>query len=107
MRLDEGNRGQKPLSLQSIPVQILRRNVRGGDERHAMAEQPLEQAGQDHGIGDVRDEELVQAQHAHALGDAPRDCFEGTRTALDAAELFVHVAHESIEVRPLARHGAQ
>ncbi len=51
-------------------------DVGGGDQGHAAAEQTLEQAGEDHGIGNVGDEELVQADYPRRFGQALRDGFE-------------------------------
>ena len=107
MGLDEPDGGEKTLPLQAVLVQLPRRNVRGGDQRHPAAKQPGEKTRQDHGVGDVRDEELVETQRARASGNAPRDELQGILAAPGAAELFVHAAHETVEVSPLARHRSE
>ena len=61
MGFDERDGRQEALPLQPVLVQVLRRQVRGGDQGHAAAEQSLEQTGENHRIGDVRDEEFVEA----------------------------------------------
>ena len=100
VRLDERDGGQKPLPLQSVPVQILRRersrwrraSRRGGT---APARRP----------GRIMASPMSATKNSsrHNTRTRPamraRDDLEGTRAVLDAAELLVHIAHESIEVR--------
>ena len=58
-QIDEG---QKPVTIEAALVQALWRPVGGGDDDHAQLEQGLEQAGQNHRIGNVLHLELVEAQ---------------------------------------------
>jgi hypothetical protein len=60
--LEKVDEGQEKLAVDAVPVERIRRAVGGGDERHATGEQGLEQAAQDHGVGDVGDLELVEAE---------------------------------------------
>jgi len=56
---DQCDRRQEALALQAAAVQLLRRQVGGRDQRHALVEQRLEQGAEDHRVGDVADRELV------------------------------------------------
>jgi hypothetical protein len=71
--LDELDRRQEALALQAVGPQAVRRIVRRHHEHDARGEQRVEQAAQDHRIGDVRDMELVEADQAplarHAGGN--------------------------------------
>ena len=53
MRLDQGNRRQKSITLQSIFVKIVGLDITGCHQRHAATEKRIKQSTQDHGIGDV------------------------------------------------------
>ena len=83
---------------------LARRDVRGRDQGHAAAEQPLEERAQYHRIGNVGDEELIEAQHTGTRGNAPRHELERSLAVLGAAELRMHAAHEAIKMTALARH---
>jgi hypothetical protein len=101
MVLNEVDRRQEPFALQTVLVQILRRRVRRGDQRHAAPEQTLEQAGKDHRIGDVANEEFVQANHSRPLRQPLCDDLERLWAAGCATQLSMHLTHESIEVSAL------
>ena len=60
--LQERDERQKPLALQPVLVELVRRAVGGRDDHHPGVEQRGEQALEDHRIGDVLDLELVEAQ---------------------------------------------
>jgi len=58
-QLDEG---RKQLAVQPVAIEIARRGVRGGDDHHVAGEEMLEQAAEDHGVGDVGHFELVETE---------------------------------------------
>ena len=92
----------KALPLQPVLVQVLRPLIGGHDERHAAAEQRFEQTREDHRVGDVGDEQFVEADDPAAGRQALRDELQRTRAAVDAGEFRMHAAHEMVEV---AAHG--
>lgn len=71
--VDQIDGRQETRPLQTVAVQIVRRDVRRGHQRNAAREQRLQQRGQQHGVGDVGHEEFVEAQHVglglKAVGD--------------------------------------
>ena len=67
--LDQVDEGQEAVALQAVLVEIVGLAVGGGDHREALVEQRLEQARQDHGVGDVGDLELVEAEQPRFAGD--------------------------------------
>ncbi len=68
---------------------------------------PANKSQQDHGVGDVRDEELIQANHAHARCNARRHQLQWITAILDAAQPRVDLTHESIEMHALSGASAQ
>ena len=82
--LDEGDEGQKMFALQPVLVEIVGRVVRGGDDDDAVLEQGLEETAEQHGIGDVLDLELVEAEKADLLGDGPCQGRDGIAARLAA-----------------------
>ena len=104
MRLEQIDGGQEPLPLQTVLVQMTRRHVGGGHEGDAVAEQSIEQARKDHGIGDVRDEKFVQTDDPRARGEALRYGVERIAAIADDAQIRMNLTHEAIEMRTLARH---
>src|ERR1700692_4900160 len=67
---------QEPIALQAVLVEILGWRIGGCDQRHAPAAQSLEQAGEDHRIGNVGNEEFVQAKYSRVLRKALRDAVQ-------------------------------
>ena len=61
--LQQGDEGQEERSVQAAFVEPLRLHVGGRDHHDAFGEQSREQAPEDHGVGDVGDGELVEAEH--------------------------------------------
>ena len=83
-------------------VELRRRHVRGRHQRHAAAQEAGEQAAEDHGIGDVGDEELIEAQHARRAGDVGREPLERGALRRQLLQARVHLVHEAVEVQPAA-----
>ena len=118
--LQELDERQEELAVEAVLVEGVRRPVGGRDKRHAAREQGLEQPPKDHGVGDVRDLEFVEAEQSGALGHqighrrngivalvlaepgAPLGCV----ACAPLADKSVDLAHEDMEVRaPLFRNG--
>ncbi len=98
--------GQEQRAVEAAFIEVLRRHVRGRDHHDAELEQLLEQPAEDHGVGDVGDVELVEAQQPGLLVQGVRDDGDGV-AFLDAALLhvvahgedaLVHVGHEFVEM---------
>jgi hypothetical protein len=85
-------------ALQPILVQAVRHDVRCRDQTHAILEQLFEQGREDHRVGDVGNEELVEADHPGFVGKALADDGQRVLLALERAHFFVHALHESVEV---------
>lgn len=90
---------QETRPLQAVAVQIVRRNVRRGDQRNAAGEQRLQQRGQQHGVSDVGHEEFVEAQHIGFGLEAVSDDFQRVFPPLQLGQLFMHSQHEAVEVQ--------
>ena len=116
---DQGDEGQEQLAVDAPGIEGVRRPVGGGDDHHPPLEQGLEQAAEDHGVGNVGDVELVEAQKPRPLGDPIGGGRDGI-VALGHAEaglagggvplppgldVRMDAGHEGVEVVPaLARH---
>ena len=70
--------------MQAVFVEIVRRNVGSRDESHATLEQSFEEGAQDHRVGDVGDEELVEAKYPGVASDLCRNDIEGGLAVLQA-----------------------
>lgn len=71
--LDEGH---KELALEAVLVELVRAAVGGGNEEKAAVEETSKEAVQDHGVRNVVDEELVQAEHARVRREAVRNALQ-------------------------------
>jgi hypothetical protein len=97
---DELDEGQEELAVEAVSVEIVRLEVGGGDDGGPMGQKPLEQAAHDHGIGDVGDLHLVEAEQPGFLRDGfrhGRDRILRVRLAR-GMEALVHLLHEGVEV---------
>jgi hypothetical protein len=50
-------------ALQAVAIELIRRDIRRGHQRDPAGKQRFHQAAQQHGIGDVRNKKLVEAEH--------------------------------------------
>lgn len=102
--LQQGDGGQHAVAVQAVRVQQVRAVVGRHHELHAVGEELIEQAVQDHRIGDVADVEFIEADQAIALGDAACEFVERIGAATQLFELAVHLAHELVEVQARLAH---
>ena len=84
----------------AVGVGVSGLGVRGGDDPRSRREQALEQAADDHGIGNVGDLHFVEAEQAgflrQRLGDG---CYRILRVGLARrVEALVHLLHEGMEM---------
>ena len=98
MAFDRRDGGQEARALQAVAVQLAWRQVRRRDERHAALEQVAEQVAEDHRIADVRDEQLVEAQHARVARDAVGDPLQRIARLAEPFQFAMDLAHEAMEV---------
>ncbi len=96
--LDGVDGRQELLALQPVPVQLRGRQVGGGHQGDAAAEQQAQQTAQDHGVGDVGDEELVEAQHPRARRHVRGDPVQRVLQAPVTLQRLVHPPHHAVEV---------
>jgi len=92
------DRGQELRSLQAVAVEILRTHVRRCCERDAAGEERGEEIAQDHRIGDVADDELVEANDAGPVGETVGHAVERVCKLFELAEIRVHRGHETMEM---------
>ena len=97
--LDQRNGRQEARTLQAVLVQAIGHDVRGGHQGHTVLEQFFHQRAKDHGVGDVGDEEFIEADHPGFLGETLGDDGQRVFLARQGLHLFVHALHEAVEVR--------
>ena len=97
--LDQRNGRQEARALQAILVQAIGHDVRGSDQGHAVLEQLFHQGAEDHGVGDVGDEELIETDHPRFCGEPLGDDGQRVFLARQGFHLFVDALHEAVEVR--------
>lgn len=104
MRLERGDRRQKALAVVAIGIELIGRLVGGRYQHHALLHHQAEQAAEQHGITDVADEQLVEAQHTHL---APQLLDQQTQRVGIAGQLelaAMHPLHEMMEMLPPRRY---
>jgi hypothetical protein len=111
VRLDQRDCRQEARALQAVAIEVARRRVGGRHQRNAALEQRFEQAGQDHRVADVLDQEFVQAQHAAAHSDAGGDFGQRIAALAERAQALVDVFHEAMEMsaqrQPVRQSGGE
>ena len=105
--LDELDGGHEAVALQPVLVEVARFHVGGEHQRHAALQQGAEQAGEDHGVGDVGHEQFVEADDLGLLRDLVGHAVERRLHALEALQVRVHLLHEAVEVRAALLGDAQ
>jgi hypothetical protein len=106
-RLEHLDGRQDPLAVQAARIQAVGLEIGGGDKAHAVVKQSGQQAVQDHRIGDVGHMELIEADELVALRHPFAQFIERIDSALQLAQLAVHLAHELMKMQPrlaLDRH---
>ena len=101
MLLQKFNRRHEARALQTLAIQRGGRRVGRGHQGHARGKEAAQQFSQNHGVTDVADLKLVQAQHADAQTDARADVQQWIRHALQTRQFVVHHAHEAVEMPAL------
>ena len=110
--LDHRDERHEQRAVEPVLVELGGRHVRGGDHHDAELEQPLEQAAQDHGVGDVGDVEFVEAQQPGFLGDRGGGQLDrvlaaelaGLELLPERIDALVHVGHEFVEMHAALAH---
>ena len=96
--------GREQLAVQPVAIEIARAAVRRGDDHHVAREEMLEQAAEDHGVGDVGHFELVEAEKRRVARDLGRGAADriggGFAAPLDR---LMRLGHELLEVHAALR----
>ena len=96
--------------MQTVGVQVVGLEIGGGDKTHTIGKQGVQQAVQDHRVGDVCYVELIETDEFVALRDTPPQLVQRVHRALQVGQLAVHFPHELVEMQArLApdRHGVE
>ena len=101
------NGRQKARTLQSIFVQIDRLHIRGRNQRHPALEKGGHHLSEDHGIANIRDEELIETQYVAACGDFIRHLKQWIGLTRMAPQGVVNASHKPVEVHSLPPLGRQ
>ncbi len=99
MLLQQLDGRQDAVTVQAVRVQVVRMEVGGRDDADAVGEQRLQQAMQDHRIGDIRDVKLIETDETETARDAAAKLVQGVDGALEVLQFPVHLAHELVEVQ--------
>src|SRR5690554_6519386 len=102
--LDGRNGRQETLTVEAISIKLTWRLVRSTHHHQAVLEQRLQQTTEQHGISNIRDKELIEAQYTHLASQllCQRNERIGSTTQLKLAP--VHPTHKVVEVLPSGRH---
>ena len=100
MLLKHRDERQEQAAVEAALIELVGRNVGGCHQHQAGGEQALEQARQDHRIGDVLHLELVEAEEPHLVGDHGGD--RPDRIAADPpandVDALLGLGHELVEM---------
>jgi hypothetical protein len=99
--LEELDSGHETLSLQAILVQVAGMRIGSCDQRYATPEQAVEQTGEDHGVADIADKELIEAKDGGVLRYIGRNFVERIFCVSDSRQSRVHLAHHAVKVNAL------
>ena len=104
MRLERGDRRQKALAVVAIGIQLIGRLVGGRYQHHTLLNHQAEQAAEQHGIADIADEQLVEAQHTHLTPQLLGQQAQRVSIAGQLELAAMHPLHEVMEMLPPRRH---
>ncbi len=98
--LEQRDERQEQAAIQAVAIEFVGRHVGGRDQHQPGREQALEQARQDHRVGDVLDLELVEAEQSHLAGDRRGHRRDRIATASLARNVnpLVGLGHEFVEM---------
>ncbi|MCY1226880.1 hypothetical protein D9M72_391300 [compost metagenome] len=96
--LEQRDGRQETRALQAVLVEAIGHDVGGGHQTDAVLEQLFEERGQDHGVGDIGDEEFVEADHPCLIGETLADDGQRVLLALEGFHFLVDALHEAVEV---------
>ena len=102
--LDQFDRRQEAGALQAIFPEQVGMVVRGHAQHDPVVEQMLQQATENHRVGDVVDVKFVETDQPILLGDILRQVSERVFLALEFVKRLVHVAHEVVEMHAAFLH---
>ncbi|MCY1178380.1 hypothetical protein D9M73_187270 [compost metagenome] len=89
---------QEALAIEAIGIELPGRLVGGGDHGNALLEHRPQQASEQHGVTDVVDEQLVEAEHPDLFRQFTGQRPQRVRRAGELEQPLVHPAHEVMEV---------
>ena len=105
LALEQRDERGEQLPVEPVGIELVGGHVGGRDHHHAAGEQLLEQPPQQHGVGDVGDLELVEAEQARALehrldhrGNRIGVVRLGPRRLAEPGDRRMHLVHELVEV---------
>ena len=98
--LDQVDERQEQLAVEAVLVEVARRAVGRGDDAYAALDQMFEQSRQDHGVGGVVHDHLVEAEQLHLVGNVLRNALQRIAFLILAlvAKARVGFEHEGVEV---------
>ncbi len=98
--LEQIDEGQEMLAVEAVEIELVRRAVGRRHHCHVMLDQRGEQPRQDHRVGRIGDDHLVEGEQPRLVGQRGGD--RGDRIALLAAaldaEALMHLLHEGVEM---------
>ena len=101
MLLDGVDSGQKTGALQTIAIELIRRNIGSRHQRDAAGEQGFHQTAQQHGVSNIGDKKLVETEHVGFRFKAVGDNLQRVAMALQGGQLFMHPQHKAMEMQAL------
>ena len=101
MLFDGINGRKKARALQTVAIQLIRRNIGGCHQRNTTGKQRLHQTAEQHSVGDVRNKKFVKAQHVRFGLKAVGNDFQRIALPLQGRKLFMDAQHKTMLVLTL------
>ena len=85
--------------MQTIGVELVGFEVRGGDKPNTVDLHGHQQTVQDHRVGDVCDVKFIETNQLEALGHAPAQLVQWVNSALQFMQFTVNLSHEFVKMQ--------
>ena len=97
--VEQSDGGQDAIPVEPIGVQVIGFEVGRGDKAHTVVKQGIQEAMQDHGVGDVGHMKFIKTNELVLLGNLLAQNIQGIDRALQLSQFTMHFTHEFVEMQ--------
>ncbi|SAF51072.1 Uncharacterised protein [Enterobacter hormaechei] len=107
MLFDSINGRQETRPLETIAIKLIRRDIGGRHQSDPTRKQRFHEAPQQHGIRNIGNKELVEAEHVRFRLKAIGHNVQRVGFALERRQLFMDPQHKTVKVQALLTRAGQ